>query len=450
MSSPTPANPSTNQLRAEIIAVGTELLLGDIVNTNAAWISEELARMGIGVYHHTTVGDNVSRIHDVVNTALQRANVLIFTGGLGPTEDDLTVRALAEYFDAQMVSDPQSEETIKAFFVARGMTHSASNLKQALRPVDAAPIPNPMGTAPGIAWKVSQTDNTGDTDPKHRPPTLILTFPGVPREMKTMWPDGQKHLRQFEAELGIQPQYIGTTSLHFFGIGESVLGETLKDLMEQSNPTVAPYVGRSEVRVRLGAKANNPQEAQALLKPVADDIRSRLADYYITEADTLQVEQLVGEMLIQKGLTLSVAESCTGGLVSSRLTDVAGSSAYTHLNLTTYSNEQKQTQLGVPKEHLASKGAVSPEVAEAMAMGMLEKGGSDIALSLTGIAGPDGGTEDKPVGTMYMGLAFKEGVCEHLPRLQSKLVRVNAKFSRSDIKYWFSQYALHWVREHLT
>lgn len=430
----------THHLSAEIIAVGTELLLGDIVNSNAAWLSDELARMGVSVYHHTTVGDNVARIHGVLRTALDRANVLIFTGGLGPTEDDLTIRALAEYFGAEMVSDPASEETIKAFFVARGMTHSPSNLKQALRPVDAAAIANPMGTAPGIAWQVPRPDGS---------PTLILTFPGVPREMKVMWPEGQKHLRVFEQQLGIQPQYIGTRSLHFFGIGESVLGERLKDLMAQSNPTVAPYVGRSEVRVRLGAKAADLASAQALLTPLADEIRTRLAEYYITEADTLRVEEIVGELLTSQNLTLSVAESCTGGLVSSRLTDVPGSSAYTTLNMITYSNTQKHAQLGVCTELLATKGAVSPEVAEAMAVGILEKTGSDIGLSLTGIAGPDGGTEDKPVGTLYMGLAIKEGVLTKTQRVQHKLVRVNAKFGRTETKYWFSQYALHWVREQL-
>lgn len=428
-------------LNAEIIAVGTELLLGDIVNSNAAWLSEELARMGVSVYNHTTVGDNVARIHDVIERALTRANVLIFTGGLGPTKDDLTLRAIAAYFEAELISDPVSEQVIRDFFVARGMTHSASNLKQALRPIDAKAIKNPMGTAPGIAWKVKRSDGMA---------AFILTFPGVPREMKVMWPQGQAHLREFEKELGITPTYIGTKSLHFFGIGESVLGDTLSDLMEQPNPTVAPYVGRSEVRVRLGAKAESMDAAEQLLKPVADEIRTRLVEYYVGEGDTLRVEDVVGRLLTQQQRTLSVAESCTGGLVSSRLTDVSGSSAYITLNMVTYSNQQKHTQLGVSLELLSEKGAVSPEVAEAMAVGMLEKSGSDMALSLTGTAGPTGGTKEKPVGMLYMGLAVKAGLFDNTPEVQSKLVRVNAKFGRTEIKYWFSQYALHWVRQLLS
>jgi nicotinamide-nucleotide amidase len=432
---------NTMSLNAEIIAVGTELLLGDIVNSNAAWISEELARMGVSVYNHTTVGDNVERIHDVMASALSRANVLIFTGGLGPTEDDLTLRAIAEFFNAELVSDPDSEQVIKDFFVARGMTHAASNLKQALRPTDAKAIKNPMGTAPGIAWTVKRPDGSD---------ALILTFPGVPREMKVMWPQGQAKLRQLESDLGMRPQYIGTKSLHFFGIGESKLGDELSDLMAQPNPTVAPYVGRSEVRVRLGAKADSMQAADDLLEPLAREIRTRLADYYFGEGDTLQVEDVVGRLLIEQQRTLSVAESCTGGLVSSRLTDVAGSSAYTTLNLVTYSNGQKHEQLGVPLNLIETKGAVSPEVAEAMAVGMLEKSGSDIALSLTGVAGPTGGTKEKPVGLLYMGLAIKDGLFAETPRVQHKLVRVNGKFGRTEVKYWFSQYALHWVRQLLS
>jgi nicotinamide-nucleotide amidase len=420
-------------LNAEIIAVGTELLLGDIVNSNAAWLSAELAQLGVSVYNHTVVGDNEQRIHSVLDAALDRANVLVFTGGLGPTEDDLTMSAIANYFQVPLVNDAASEARIAEFFVARGIQHSPSNLKQALRPNDATAIKNPMGTAPGIAWQVVKPNGK---------PALILTFPGVPREMKVMWPQGAQAIQAMQAKLGIQAQCIETASLHFFGIGESTLGEKLADVMAAANPTVAPYVGRSEVRVRLAAKADSSIEAKQLLEPVKTDIKTRLANYYFAEGDTADVADVVGELLIQQKKSVSLAESCTGGLVSSRLTGVAGASAYTTLNMVTYSNAQKHQQLGVPTQLLSEQGAVCADVAEAMAQGIQQKTGSDIGVSLTGVAGPTGGTDDKPVGLLWIALATSDMVT-------SKKVLVNATFPRQEIQYWFSQYALHTLRQFL-
>ncbi len=423
---------------AEIIAIGTELLLGDTINSNAAWISNELADLGIAVYHHSTVGDNPARICEVVRTALTRpnnpANILIFTGGLGPTADDLTVATLAKGLSAKLVSDPASEEAIKAFFIARGMTHSPSNLKQALRPEFAEAIPNPVGTAPGIAWEI-----TG-----HCPhPAFICCYPGVPRELKAMWPEGTAMLMAWLDDYKMTRPKMARTFLHFFGIGESKIGELLADVMDGSNPTVAPYVGRAEVRLRIAAQADTQSKAEALIEPVKNTIIERLAPYYIGEGIELPVEQRVADLLKSAGSTIAVAESCTGGLVSNRLTDIAGSSAYTTLNMVTYSNEQKISQLNVPATLIDGDGAVSETVAKAMADGIREKTGSDIGLALTGIAGPDGGTADKPVGLVWMALATQHGTW-------AKQVQVNPKHKRPEVKFWFSQYALHWVREYLT
>ncbi|MGE0200985.1 MAG: competence/damage-inducible protein A [Candidatus Melainabacteria bacterium] len=428
-------------LTAEIIAVGTELLLGDVINSNAAWLSRELAALGIHVYHHVTVGDNPARIQAVIDHALTRktqpANLLLFTGGLGPTDDDLTVATLADYFNATLVADPDSEASIRQFFVARGQPMSASNIKQALKPTDAVTVANPLGTAPGIFWEL-----TPGAHPHVTQPTLIATFPGVPKELTVMWPAVRDHLLAFQEKHRMPVQRLFTRFLHFFGIGESKLGELLSDLMEQDNPTVAPYVGNAQVRIRVVARAATQAEADALIAPVEAEILRRCGQYYFgRDEDTL--EGTVGEQLRRSNLTLAVAESCTGGLVSSRLTDVPGSSDYIRLNAVTYSNDQKTALLGVPEATLAAFGAVSAETAEAMAMGIRRLSGCDIGLSLTGIAGPDGGAPDKPVGLLYIGLATPDGQVTH------EKVLVNSRNKRTDMKFWFSQYALHTVRQWL-
>ncbi len=424
-------------MKAEIIAVGTELLLGDVVNTNAAWISRELAGLGIDVFYHVTVGDNPARIKSVIEQAVSRSDVLIFTGGLGPTEDDLTVAAIADYFNVPLVSDPDSEKTIRDFFIARGMKHSPSNLKQALRPEDAVPIPNPVGTAPGIFWDVSA--RTGK-------PTVILTFPGVPKELYLMWERGRELLLSRQEKDGESRQVLVTRFLHFFGIGESLLGERLSDLMAGDSPTVAPYVGRSEVRVRLAAKAATENEALALIEPVRNEIIRRLEKHYIGEGESATLESAVASLLFDKGLSVAAAESCTGGLVSSRLTDVPGSSEYTLLNVVTYSNEQKTQMLGVSPETLETFGAVSPQTAAEMARGVRRLAGTDIGISLTGIAGPTGGTDDKPVGLVYIGLC---GLGADADEAVVKKTMVNHNYKREDVKHWFSQYALNFLRLYL-
>jgi nicotinamide-nucleotide amidase len=465
-------------VKAEIIAVGTELLMGDVVNTNATWLSKELAALGVDVYHHVAVGDNPARIRSIITQAMERADLLIFTGGLGPTEDDLTVATLAAHFNTPLVTDLESEETIRNFFIARGMPMSSTNLKQAKRPEEAAPIKNPIGTAPGIAWDLS--GKTGKT-------TYILAFPGVPRELYAMWPQGQAFIRQKQQAAGESVEILAAKFLNFFGIGESKLGEVLADLMRQANPTVAPYVGNAEVRIRIAAKAHSPKNAEALMAPVKAEILKRCGAYYYGDDDA-SLELCVSEILTAKGLSLTVAESCTGGLISSRLTDIPGSSGYIFGNVVTYSNAEKVKLLNVRPETIVAVGAVSPEVAAQMAIGVRERGSYDIGLSVTGIAGPGGDSEEKPTGLAYIGIclahqgmhknakAKKESNTNRTgdssaasPRTppssaydpQSgalhpslalaespecavlvKKVVVNPHYSRKDIKHWFSQYAL--------
>jgi nicotinamide-nucleotide amidase len=420
-------------MKAHLIAIGTELLLGDVINSNAAWLSEQLARAGIDVYFHSTVGDNPQRIKAIVKGALTPENpqdapdVLIFTGGLGPTEDDLTIATLADLFDSSMMVDVESAAKIEAFFKQVNRPMVSSNLKQAQRPESAQVIDNPLGTAPGIFWDISQYTQRL---------CCLMTFPGVPREMKAMFPQGLAYMEAFKQQYGFQTGLaIVKQSLHFFGIGESQLAEQLADFMGNANPTVAPYVGQGQVRIRLTAKAASQAEAQKLIEPVKQQIIQRAREYYIGDGEA-QLEQMVASRLTTLHKSLAVAESCTGGLISQRLTSLPGSSAYTRLNVVTYANDQKSKVLGVSAEVLDSQGAVSEAVAAQMATGMLALSGCDLALSITGIAGPGGASPDNPVGLAYIGLAQRDHPV--------KVFRIQAipKLNRQDIQFWFSQSAL--------
>lgn len=424
-------------MKAEIIAIGSELLIGDVINSNAAWISRQLAELGVDVYYHVTVGDNPGRIQEILTQATERSDLLIFTGGLGPTEDDLTIATLAEYFKTPLVIDPESEATIRNYFIARGMPMSATNIKQAQKPQGAQTVKNPIGTAPGIAWDV--TEKTGK-------PTWLLTFPGVPKELYAMWPQAVELIRQKQQETNEQPEILLSRYLHFFGIGESRLGEMLSDLMSGSNPSVAPYVGNATVKIRIAAKASSTAEANALIEPVQSEILLRCQAYYYGEGDC-SLEQYVATLLTQNGYSVATAESCTGGLISSRLTDVAGSSAFTFINMVTYGNMEKTLYLDVSPETLKAKGAVSPEVAAEMAMGIQRKTQNDIGLSITGIAGPEGGSDEKPVGLAYIGICGPGYKTQNTEQVIIKKVLVNSRYSRADIKYWFSQYALSFLAQ---
>lgn len=393
MTSPLPAEqqPSPPQ-RAELICIGTELLLGDILNSNAQYLAQELAALGIPHFYQTVVGDNPERIQQVVRAAAARSQLLLFTGGLGPTPDDLTTETLAACFGAPLIEQPDVLAAIKARFEQRGWPMPPSNAKQALLPQGANLLPNPVGSAPGMIWEP-------------QPNLILMTFPGVPREMKAMW---QTTARPYLQARGWVTATIASRMLRFWGISESALAEQVTDFFDQANPTVAPYASRGEVRLRISAKAPTLEAAEALIAPTAAAIRAQVGhDYFGSDDATLA--SAVGELLSQHQHTLAVAESCTGGGLGSLLTQTPGSSAYFLGGVIAYSNQVKVKQLGVEPATLDQHGAVSAETACQMALGVRQQLGADWGLSITGIAGPDGGTAEKPVGLVYIGLADPKG-----------------------------------------
>ncbi|MFM6756820.1 MAG: competence/damage-inducible protein A [Dolichospermum sp.] len=375
-------------MSAEIICVGTEMLLGDILNSNAQYLAQELAKLGIPHYYQTVVGDNPDRLKQVIEIATSRVQILIFTGGLGPTPDDLTCETIADFFGAPLVERADIVEDIAAKFAQRGRVMSANNRKQALIPQGAEILPNPTGTAPGIIWQ----PRTGLT---------IFTFPGVPSEMYRMWSETAV---PFLKSQGWGKEIIYSRSLRFWGIGESALAEKVATYFDLSNPTVAPYAGKGEVRLRISAKATDPTAAQALIVPVEKQlIEIAGLDYYGADDDSLA--SVVGNLLRSSQETLSVAESCTGGGLGQMLTEIPGSSDYFWGGVIAYDNSAKVGLLGVNPEDLEKFGAVSGTVAAQMAIGIKNRLSTTWGLSITGIAGPTGGTEDKPVGLVYIGLA---------------------------------------------
>ncbi|MGI6037791.1 MAG: competence/damage-inducible protein A [Limnochordia bacterium] len=380
-------------MKAEIISVGTELLLGEIVDTNAAYISQHLAELGINVYHRQTVGDNLTRMVEALQGALDRVDLVLLSGGLGPTMDDITRDAIAQVLGEELVLDEQVAQEIEGYFARIGRPMTSNNKRQALRPASASFLPNSRGTAPGIL--------------AYYQGKMIVAMPGVPNELKTMF---QEQVVPRLNGGGGKQRVIRSLTIHCTGIGESALEEQVADLIkDQTNPTVATYASLGEVRLRVTASAENEQEALALIEPLAARVRERLGDL-IYGYDGATLEGVVGERLADQGLTLAVAESCSGGLISHRLTNIPGSSRYFLQGAVVYSNDAKRELLGVPAELLEQYGAVSPQVAKAMAQGVRARAGADFGLAVTGIAGPDGGKPEKPVGLVYIALA-KEGDC---------------------------------------
>jgi nicotinamide-nucleotide amidase len=384
---------------AEIISVGTEILLGDILNSNAQYLAQELAKLGIAHFYQTTVGDNPDRLQNVIEIAASRANLLIFTGGLGPTPDDLTTETIAQTFNTPLVEHPDIWADIQQKFAQRGRTITDNNRKQAYQPQGAAILPNPVGTAPGMIWSP-------------RSDLMILTFPGVPSEMKRMWQDtAVPHLQA----QGWAKDVIVSRTLRFWGISESSLAEKVDRFFQSTNPTVAPYANWGEVKLRIAAKASDAATAQAMIAPIAAELRA-IAGINCYGADNDSLATVVGQLLNQRNETLAVAESCTGGGLGQMLTATPGSSHYFHGGVIAYDNRIKQALLGVDPQALASQGAVSQIVAEQMAIGARERLGTTWAISITGIAGPGGGTDEKPVGTVYIGISGPTGTQAELFR----------------------------------
>jgi len=382
-------------LSAEIICVGTELLLGEIQNSNAQFLAQQLAQLGIPHFYQTVVGDNPDRLKKVLAIACKRAQILILTGGLGPTPDDLTTETLADFFDTPLIEQPEILADITRKFAHRGLTVTANNRKQALIPQGSQILPNSIGSAPGIIWQ----PRTGLT---------ILTFPGVPSEMQLMWRETAVPYLQSQ---GWGQEIIYSRVLRFWGISESALAEKVAPLFDLQSPTVAPYASQGEARLRVTVRSSSEVEALQLIEPIERQIRQLTGlDCYGTDEDTLA--SVVGKQLQAAGETLSVAESCTGGRLGQMITSIAGSSSYFKGGAIAYDNAVKRSLLGVTAEALAVEGAVSATVAKQMATGICSLLGTTWGLSITGVAGPGGGTAAKPVGLVYLGLRRYDGEAE--------------------------------------
>lgn len=381
-------------MRAEIIAVGTELLLGQIANTNAQFLSQKLAEVGIGVYYHTVVGDNAERLYALINEAFTRSDLIIFSGGLGPTKDDLTKETVGRAMHRSLVHDEQALRRILSYFERRGITMTENNRKQALVIEGSHVLPNDHGMAPGMF-----IENEGK---------YVMMLPGPPRELYPMFTTyGLPYLLSL-----ISDQYVvHSRVLRFFGIGESALEEALLDLIDgQSNPTIAPLAKESEVTIRLTAKAKSVAEAEQMIRVVEQEIAARVGEFiYGYDEDSL--EAVLVQKLGERGENVAFAESITGGWVSHMVTSVPGSSAVLQGSIVCYTNDSKENLLHVPRDVLAKHGAVSEETARVLAEQVRIQLGADYGISITGEAGPIA-SEDKPVGLVYVGAS--DGVHTHV------------------------------------
>ena len=374
-------------MKAEIITVGTEILLGDILNTNTHYLARELANIGVDVYYQVSVGDNEERLIKQLDDSLKRSDLIILTGGLGPTEDDMTKETCAKYFQMEMEFHQPSWDKIIEIHDKMNRKPTENNKKQAYFPVNSIILPNEYGTAPGCIMK---KDNK----------TLIV-MPGPPREMKPMFDNYVKPLL-LKNSTGI----IKSKVLNIIGIGESRIENVLIDLINnQTNPTIATYAKEGECTVRITAKCKNEEEADNLIYPIAEEIKNRFKESVYGEDET-SLENEVAKLLVDNNLKIAVAESCTGGLVSATLINYPGISSVFMEGCVTYANEAKMMSLGVKEETLNTVGAVSEECAREMAEGVSKRHNTNIGLSTTGIAGPEGGSKKKPVGLVYMGITI--------------------------------------------
>ncbi len=378
----------------EILCIGTELLLGEILNSNARWIAQELAAIGMPHYLQTVVGDNSGRIQKTVIEIANRSNILITTGGLGPTPDDLTTEALAEAFQTSLEERQKIIEDLTQKATTTTYASALCNRKQALLPLGANIIPNQMGTAPGMIWQ-----------PRNN--FTIMTFPGVPSELKRMW--SETGLPWLKEHGGTQGTLVSKV-LKIAGIPESLLSDEIADLLKTSNPTVAPYASVGEVKLRLTAKAESAEEAKKLLVPLEEELRNRTGEKCYG-ADHESLTSVVLELLRKSGETLAVAESCTGGGIGASLCSIPGASDVFIGGVIAYRNSIKQKLLGVPEGIIKKHGAVSEPVVKAMAKGARKALNSDWAIAISGLAGPGGGSHSKPVGLVHIAIDGPKG-CE--------------------------------------
>lgn len=410
-------------MKAEIVATGTELLLGQTLNTSAHYITGKLSGLGVEVDFHTTVGDNAERVEETLKLALSRTDLLVTTGGLGPTADDLTKELVAKVLGLEMLLDNESLEQIKAFFAKRKAPMPAGNEKQAYFPKGAKILPNPIGTAPG-----AYIEHEGK---------IVIILPGPPFEMQPMY---ENYVRPIlEQRIGKDVERMNVRVLKVFGMGESAIEEVLGDLMNQTNPSMALLAKRTEMHIRLVARSSEESKAAELLDKTEQEIRKRLGNKVFGK-DLETMVGIVGQALRTHGLTIATAESCSGGLLGAALTQEPGSSDFYLGGVVSYANSLKEHLVGVKKTSLDSVGAVSPEVAREMAEGICLRTSSDLSIGITGIAGPEGGTPDKPVGLVYIALATSNS---------SEAKKFQFYGERESVRQLSVQAALDWVRRYV-
>jgi nicotinamide-nucleotide amidase len=374
-------------MTAEIICVGTEILLGNIVNTNAAYLSERLASLGISVFFETTVGDNPERLEEVINTGLKRSDVLILSGGLGPTKDDLTKEIAAKACGQGLMEDAEAMRRLKEYFTSTKRTMTENNLKQAMVPENCTVLYNENGTAPGM---VIHADGG----------KKVILLPGPPSELLPMFHHQVEPILQ-EMEPGI----LYSKVVKIDCMGESAVETEILDLIEhQTNPTVAPYAKLGEVHLRVTAKADTKEEAEELVQPMVQELQRRFGNKIYTLEEEITLEEVIVENLRKKGYTIAAAESCTAGMFSARLVNVPGASDVLNESFITYSNDAKMKYLGVKEETLNTVGAVSEETARQMAEGVAKTAKAEVGVGITGLAGPGGETPDKKAGLVYVGV----------------------------------------------
>ncbi len=415
--------------RAEILCVGTELLIGDIVNTNAAYLSRRLAAMGIGVYRQAVVGDNPARLAEDVRAALSRADLVIMSGGLGPTYDDLTKETVAAVFGRRMEMHAPSLARIEQYFAARGYVMTENNKKQAMMPEGAIVFDNDYGTAPALALENEQGQ-------------VVVMLPGPPRELEPLFRE------QVEPYLHTRCEAVMfSRNLHIIGMGESMVDTVLPpELLHSENPTVAPYCATGEVRLRVTARAASSDEAMALCDAMVEKLKDTPVWPYVYGVDVPSPEAALVAELAARGMTLSVAESCTGGLIAKRLTDIPGCSAVVAGGAVTYQTREKTAVLGVPAQLIEDEGVVSEAVARAMAAGARVRFDTDVAIATTGYAGPGGGTKTEPVGTVFVAISAPHGtICK---RYSMSAKRDRAYIRELAATYAFSD-ALGFLREEM-
>lgn len=376
----------------ELISVGTELLLGNIVNTNAAYLAEQCANCGLSCFYQTVVGDNEERVQETIKAGLKRSDILILTGGLGPTDDDLTKEVVAKAMKKKLVEDEKAREMIQTYFDNRGIEITENNWKQAMVPEGAIVMYNNNGTAPGLIVESGEK--------------CAILLPGPPNEMKPMF---EEYVKDYLKKKN--PEVIVSTTVKLCGIGESKAADIIQDMLDsQSNPTIAPYAKTGEVHLRVTAKAADEKSANKLIKPVVKQLKTRLAEYIYTTDENTTLENAIVDLLVANKLTVSTVESCTGGMIAARLINVPGVSDVFKMGHITYSNKSKKKILGVKKRTLEKYTAVSAEVAQEMVKGVEMVSKADVCVSVTGLAGPDGGTAKKPVGLVYIACSVKGNV----------------------------------------